>query len=1076
MLIFYCCDVADYTPTSVFSDVSQTLKGYFGTLKAEYGKYGRYSANCFRFRADRMEMSTKAIAREIDSTVVSELKTGFNQMLKYTFRMINKIWYLLLFISIKASGYVITDDYLNYINNLDISYHSLSLTAAEIQAIEALQQSGGITYGIYDNEIPVTMVFDQISKVFNIDVTPVHYMNFNQLLDDVASGAVDFTSNILPTEERMKIYDYTFSSNKEKVFLFWKREEYIKYYINPPSVPEKKTVVYPYGYEYRDLIENSLGKIFELEYKTVETAKEANQLIESGEADLVICSIPWYEEVSEINEYIGIDYTEHFNMYFSGTVTRKNTNKELISAINKLYVETSAVTQLQKQMDNYYEYELMNIVSKKYDDVISKEEGYVVLLNEYKPYSFEESGEVKGLVIELLDRIFNHYSISYKRLSYSIDSLKLSNKTQHEKIDIAMPMLLTKRNMDSYSLTIPIAENSMSIISKEENKSTHLSKVEDFNIKKMGAVKSRYMIEYIDSLFYNSNHIVYYDSVEEIVNAIDNDDIPYGLVSYEKFNKYAIENNLINISVLKDIELPVYKVSLGMAKTEQGKRLASFFSSVIDSINYSDLERRYLSSRAEIEAIYENRAKMLSYLTIIVVLTSIMIISLLFFITVNNRRRATTDYLTKLSNRRTLNHYIKNVRQKSGMNIAYIDLDNFKIINDMYGHQYGDRVLIYVASELKKTSKTAKAFRIGGDEFILVYDRRQVGIKDIGNIFNKYIKIEGANIKVEGSIGNIKLESYDEFEVEDIINLVDYAMLTAKRKGKNTLVEIDNDLVESFFVTNEIRQSLENNLDEEKLKAYIRVINNNSSELAIFELIPKYHHRNNIINYEDMEIYTTNKIILDNVEFLQFERLCKLKSKLNLSSSGNSYVLAIHPVLTDVINCNYIERLSNIISTNEVDTKDIILKINTNMFNVNGGKQQLELLNRLNCKVSIDLFNLVGSALVFFKYLNIHMVEVDVSAILTFFKSLHEEDEISEAFKNSLLTEALSNICLGYETDVLLYISNRKEEQVIIDVIESKINTTIYYYENKELEQLDTYVNKLSVSDRKVSQQQICPA
>ncbi len=125
------------------------------------------------------------------------------------------------------------------------------------------------------------------------------------------------------------------------------------------------------------------------------------------------------------------------------------------------------------------------------------------------------------------------------------------------------------------------------------------------------------------------------------------------------------------------------------------------------------------------------------------------------------------------------------------------------------------------------------------------------------------------------------------------------------------------------------------------------------------------------------------------------------------------------------------------------------------MFNVNEGKKYLELLNRMNCKISINLFNLVGSSLVFFKYLNVHIIEIEVSTVLSFFRSLHKKEEIAEAFDTSLLTEALVNICMGYRTNVLLHIKNREEEQVIIDVIERKIDTEIYYCENKKLEQLD---------------------
>ncbi len=706
---------------------------------------------------------------------------------------------------VKVYGYTTTDDYLNYINNIDISYEDLDLTPEELNAIEELQKNGGITYGIYDNEQPVKMVFDQIAKVFNINTIPIEYKdNFNQLLRDVADGTVDFTSNILPTEARMSIYDYTFPTNKERVFLFGNRSEYIQFYTNPESLKENYTIVYPDGFVYRDLIENSLGKIFDINYKTAKTAKEARQLIENGEADLIICSIPWYEELSKIDNYVGINYTDSINTSFSGSVAKRGTNKELISAINKLYMETSAVAELQQQIDNYYEHEILNIVSKQYRNIIESDKTLTILANEHKPYVYIENNKTEGLLVELLDRILNHFNISYKIeiVNGDIDIINNIDYIKSKNTDIIMPVLLDEHSIASYSLTLPIVETNMSIIAKEKNKSNHLTKIEDFNIRKIGAVKSSYMKEYIDLVFYSDDNVVYYKNIEDIVNALDNDEINYGLVSHQSFSKYAIKNSIINISAMNNVALPIQKVSFGMLKTEEGAALSLFLSSVLDSFNYHDLKTKYLSNKSEIEAIYKNRAKMLSYLAGIILFSAITIITLLLTIAINNKRRANTDYLTKLNNRRSLEQYIKVAKQKSGMCIAYIDLDNFKLVNDLYGHHYGDFLLIHVANELKKFSKYSKSYRIGGDEFIMIYNQNHINVKDIKEIFNNYIKIDGTDIKVEGSIGNIDLTKYAQYDVEQIINLVDYAMLVAKRKGKNTVIELEDELVNHFFATN----------------------------------------------------------------------------------------------------------------------------------------------------------------------------------------------------------------------------------------------------------------------------------
>jgi diguanylate cyclase (GGDEF)-like protein/PAS domain S-box-containing protein len=82
-------------------------------------------------------------------------------------------------------------------------------------------------------------------------------------------------------------------------------------------------------------------------------------------------------------------------------------------------------------------------------------------------------------------------------------------------------------------------------------------------------------------------------------------------------------------------------------------------------------------------------------------------------------QRANTDFLTGLYNRRYLLQYIETTNMEP-MVFYYLDLDNFKTINDKYGHQTGDRALILATEVLKKEFPDALISRIGGDEFLVV--------------------------------------------------------------------------------------------------------------------------------------------------------------------------------------------------------------------------------------------------------------------------------------------------------------------------------------------------------------------
>jgi diguanylate cyclase (GGDEF)-like protein len=83
-------------------------------------------------------------------------------------------------------------------------------------------------------------------------------------------------------------------------------------------------------------------------------------------------------------------------------------------------------------------------------------------------------------------------------------------------------------------------------------------------------------------------------------------------------------------------------------------------------------------------------------------------------------KSANTDFLTGLYNRRYFYDYIKNYCIGAPLGLFSLDLDNFKSINDTYGHQMGDEVLVLIADTLKKNFSDQLVVRNGGDEFIVV--------------------------------------------------------------------------------------------------------------------------------------------------------------------------------------------------------------------------------------------------------------------------------------------------------------------------------------------------------------------
>jgi diguanylate cyclase (GGDEF)-like protein len=125
-----------------------------------------------------------------------------------------------------------------------------------------------------------------------------------------------------------------------------------------------------------------------------------------------------------------------------------------------------------------------------------------------------------------------------------------------------------------------------------------------------------------------------------------------------------------------------------------------------------------------------------------------------------------------------------------------LDIDDFKQINDNYGHITGDKILIFVASLLKKTLRDSdKIFRYGGEEFIIILNRnedeeaRLVADRILKLIRNNRLIYLGETINITASIGLTRLLKSDKTQ-EDLLQRADKALYKSKSDGKNRLSEV----------------------------------------------------------------------------------------------------------------------------------------------------------------------------------------------------------------------------------------------------------------------------------------------
>ncbi len=156
--------------------------------------------------------------------------------------------------------------------------------------------------------------------------------------------------------------------------------------------------------------------------------------------------------------------------------------------------------------------------------------------------------------------------------------------------------------------------------------------------------------------------------------------------------------------------------------------------------------------------------------------------------------RANTDALTGLYNRM----YLNEVLLESSVSLAdygamlMIDMDNFKYINDTFGHLVGDQVLQAIASIIQKaiSPENDLAFRFGGDEFLVLLQQEQGAMETAQEIIRAVNELAIGSLVEQSAKASVSIgitKSSDHYSFEQIIGFADRALLRSKQSGKNQI-------------------------------------------------------------------------------------------------------------------------------------------------------------------------------------------------------------------------------------------------------------------------------------------------
>lgn len=213
-------------------------------------------------------------------------------------------------------------------------------------------------------------------------------------------------------------------------------------------------------------------------------------------------------------------------------------------------------------------------------------------------------------------------------------------------------------------------------------------------------------------------------------------------------------------------------------------------------------------------------------------------------------RLATHDALTGLPNRRTVTERLAEAMARAdGEHVAamFIDVDRFKVINDLYGHEVGDRVLCEVAHRLRDAlPESAEVGRLGGDEFVVIVqhatERRLIEIATaVSDRVGPTVDVGHRTLPLTVSVGVAPATSIGG--AAEVLDRADAAMYSAKRRGRACVVHFDEQMERELVERAELERELTTALQDGQLGVHYQpTLRLDSGRIVGFEALVRWMH------------------------------------------------------------------------------------------------------------------------------------------------------------------------------------------------------------------------------------------
>jgi diguanylate cyclase (GGDEF)-like protein/PAS domain S-box-containing protein len=390
------------------------------------------------------------------------------------------------------------------------------------------------------------------------------------------------------------------------------------------------------------------------------------------------------------------------------------------------------------------------------------------------------------------------------------------------------------------------------------------------------------------------------------------------------------------------------------------------------------------------------------------------------------RHQALHDPLTKLANRTRfadrLDHaLLRNARTGHHVAVLFMDLDNFKAVNDSLGHTAGDKLLTGVAERVEKCLRPGDTIaRLGGDEFAILIDDVQsidapLAVTDrVFEALSEPFELEGKELLVRASMGiALSNDGRESVDADSLLRDADVAMYVAKSRGKGRYEVFEQSMKKSILERLELLADLQRAVErDEFVLQYQPIFLIEGGDLFGLEALVRWNHprRGQIPPNEFITLAEESGAILDLGRWVLREACRQAQAWRDVQTTNADWTISVNVSVRQLQDTRFVGDVADALRDAGLDPRRLILEITESvmMQDVPSMMERLRELKRIGIRLAIDDFGTGYSSLSYLREFPFDLLKIDKAFI----------DDLGDVTERKDLTRAI--IELGKTLDLEL--------------------------------------------------------